>query len=461
MSTRSLGLLPSPAASLAGALMAVVALGTVATGAGALSFEVVAGQSFYTEERTGHLILLADPDTLARLGAVAQVLRGDEVLVAGVYPDYGRRVTVPVPLARLPQGESPVTCRLVAGGVEVARATVSVTRLPQRPNAVKIDRVSGGLIVDGLPFFPVGFYCYSPVQPGLAEEEVVRGFNVMSPYQTIAARTLSERRAYMDRCAAVGLKVHYQLLSVAGGGGVGGGRADETGEQEAQLRAEVEAFRDHPALLAWYLSDEPTGHNASPAALARAYEVVRQADPYHPVTIVFMAPRRAGEYAAAFDLAMTDPPHPRQPPGLGGRGGAGPHRGLRAPQARLDRAPGLRRQRVVDPRAHGRRGARHDLAGHRRGGHRGPVLHPPWAEPLPQVASPLGRLLPRRPGGNRPGAGPPVARSAARRARLLAHGARRGLAPPGRGDRSGRQPGEPPAGGGALGGGRRRGQRRQ
>ena len=284
--------------------------------ANATEFEILASRSYYTHERIGELILVADPDWVAASGAAAQVLVGDDVLVAGVFPEQDRRLTVPFPLVGLPRGESRVTCRLLARGVELARSTTTITRLPHRPNAVKADRISGGLIVDDLPFFPMGFYCYSPVQPSLPEEEVVRGFNTISPYQSNDPETLEERRAYMDRCAELGMKVHYQLLRVAGGGGVGGADADEAGELVDLLRSEVMAFRDHPALLAWYISDEPTGHNTPPQALQRSYDTVRELDPYHPITIVFMAPTRAHEYAGVMDVVMTDPyPIPHNPPG--------------------------------------------------------------------------------------------------------------------------------------------------
>jgi len=297
-------------------MLSLVVVGALFVGSSdATGLEILASQSYYTHERIGELILVADRDSLAASGAAAQVLLGDDVLVAGVFPENDRRLTVPFPLVNLPQGDSRVTCRLLARGVELARATTVVTRLPHRPNAVKVDRISGGLIVDDLPFFPVGFYCYSPVQSGLAEEEVVRGFNTMSPYQPNDPETLEERREYMDQCAALGMKVHYQLLRVAGGGGVGGADADETGELEDLLRSEVMAFRDHPALLAWYISHEPTEHSTPPQTLERSYHTVRELDPYHPVTIVFTAPTRAHEYAGAMDVVMTDPyPIPHNPP---------------------------------------------------------------------------------------------------------------------------------------------------
>ncbi len=103
----------------------------------------------------------------------------------------------------------------------VYHAGTELIVLPYKSNEVKTDRFTGGLIVNKLPFFPFGFYCYSPVYPSLPEEEIVKGFNVISPYQKISPETLKERKAYMDRCAQLGMKVHYNLLSVSGGGGVG------------------------------------------------------------------------------------------------------------------------------------------------------------------------------------------------------------------------------------------------
>ena len=191
-----------------------------------------------------------------------------------------------------------------------------LVRLVPKKNGVQFDRLTGGLLVNQLPYYPFGFYCYSPVQSTLAEEEVVRGFNMMSPYQKIEEKTREERKSYMDRCASLGMKVHYNLLSVAGGGGVASGRnpGQSANEKYLLLRDEVNAFKDHPALLAWYISDEPTGHGESPDSLAQVYDLIKSIDPYHPITIVFMAPMQARKYAKAMDIVMADPyPVPNQP----------------------------------------------------------------------------------------------------------------------------------------------------
>jgi len=135
-------------------------------------------------------------------------------------------------------GQNEINCEIWSKAKKLATLKVTVTKLPPKSNAVKIDRLTGGLIVDDLPFFPYGFYCYSPVQPTLSEEEVVNGFNMMSPYQKITAETREERQRYLDRCAELGMKVHYNLLSLIGGGGVRVGKIQESKKQQ-ELQAEM------------------------------------------------------------------------------------------------------------------------------------------------------------------------------------------------------------------------------
>ena len=204
----------------------------------------------------------------------------------------------------------------VSGRSTVYIASTDLIVLKYKPNEVKTDRLTGGLIVNRKPFFPFGFYTYTPVHSTLPEEEVVKGFNMISPYQRILPGTFSSRKAYMDRCAQIGMKVHYNLLSVSGGGGVGSKITELTEPQKRELLIrEIEAMRDHPALLAWYIADEPNGFKIKPDSLLRIYRLIRELDPWHPVSIVFMAPFMSSrQYADALDIVMADPyPVPNSP----------------------------------------------------------------------------------------------------------------------------------------------------
>ncbi|MFN8240120.1 MAG: hypothetical protein U0X39_05125 [Bacteroidales bacterium] len=197
----------------------------------------------------------------------------------------------------------------------------TIIRLRHKPNEVKFDRLTGAMIVNKRNFLPFGFYTYSPVHPSLLDEEVVKGFNMISPYQKIKPETLSERKAYMDRCALLGLKVHYNLLSVSGGGGVNS-KIDDISEDEKRNRLvnEIKTFMDHPALLAWYIADEPNGNKTDPAVIEEIYNTVKRLDPWHPVSVVFSAPfSLAKKYSEGTDIVMADPyPIPDYPATLAG-----------------------------------------------------------------------------------------------------------------------------------------------
>ncbi len=210
--------------------------------------------------------------------------------------------TVPFPMDRLRTGQNEITVSFYEDDKWVDSRKVWITVRPHHDNAVKVDLATGGLSVDGLPFFPFGFYSYFPVQPTMLEEEVINGFNLVSPYQKIEKKSLKERRAYMDRCASLGMKVNYNLCSVAGGGGVGSSRLPGLSREEKleRLRKEVETFRDHPALLAWYIADEPDGQNIPPDSMKETYKLIKELDPYHPVSMVFSSPRKGSRLPGSY-----------------------------------------------------------------------------------------------------------------------------------------------------------------
>ncbi len=90
-------------------------------------------------------------------------------------------------------------------------------------------------------------------------------------------------------------------------------RATQPGMVEA-IVDDMAAHRDAPALLCWYLSDEPAGRRIPPAQYVALYPKLKELDPYHPTTMVFCVPRKAHEYADALDILMVDPyPIPNGP----------------------------------------------------------------------------------------------------------------------------------------------------
>ncbi len=260
--------------------------------------------SLYTSEPQAHLVvdLAEDLDP----NGLSVALSGAGLAETRV-PLSGRRSLVPIEVVTLPDGRTDVTCRLLRGEELLSQAVTSIRKAPPKANEVKIDNVSRSLIAGGLPFVPFGYYTYYPLTDGVMDGEVVRGFNLFSPYHggPHEGEKFAPILAYLDRCAQIGMRVNYHLMWPY--------RRDMSEEQMALLRTEIEAVRDHPALLSWYIADEPAAEYVP--QLTRVYNLVKELDPYHPVTIVFcQGCEHALKFAGAMDIMMADPyPIPNGP----------------------------------------------------------------------------------------------------------------------------------------------------
>ena len=273
------------------------------------SFKIYSRLSFYTFEKNSEF-LLHIPSVMLNNQLSIDLKIGSETVVSFKKKPDMRVLRIPFIINLTPsEYRAEVTINVKSRPGVIYRAKTDLTILAYKSNEVKTDRFTGGLIVNNRQFFPFGFYCYSPVYPTLPEEEIIKGFNMISPYQKIVPETINERKAYMDRCAELGMKVHYNLISVSGGGGVGSkieGLSDT--EKKERLISEIKIFRDHPALLGWYISDEPNGTKIAPDKLEEIYRTIKEYDPWHPVSIVFMAPFiTAKNYSGALDIVMADP----------------------------------------------------------------------------------------------------------------------------------------------------------
>ena len=230
------------------------------------AFKIFSRLSFYSIEKRGEFLLHV-PSIHMQSSLDITITTGQDRIIASWKGKPGKSILrIPFDIDPLPSSYT-VTARIsvISGSGMTYLAKTDLIILPHKPNEVKTDRLTGGMIVNQRQFFPFGFYCYSPVSPTLPEEEIIRGFNMISPYQTILPETLKDRKAYMDRCAEIGMKVHYNLLSLSGGGGVDSkikGLTDE--EKRRRLKEEIKTFMNHPALLAWYISDEPNGFKIRP-----------------------------------------------------------------------------------------------------------------------------------------------------------------------------------------------------
>jgi hypothetical protein len=178
---------------------------------------------------------------------------------------------------------------------------------PYKPNPkVGFDK-NGFLKVEGKPFFPIGIYSLENRQWG-ADDAIMKdahdaGFNSTVLYQV----KLSELMPVLDACQRNGIKaLVYPTIPF-----------DQlTGKETPEsTRADIDARRNHPAVIGWYMVDEPEGIGRAPSAMERKrYQFVKEYDQDHICAMVVTTPEAAKDYHLGADVMWIDPyPVPAQP----------------------------------------------------------------------------------------------------------------------------------------------------
>lgn len=75
-----------------------------------------------------------------------------------------------------------------------------------------------------------------------------------------------------------------------------------------KLRKTILAEQDNPALLSWNISYDPQGQDINPDHLLNAYEMIKELDPYHPVSISFVSANDIDKYRPVMDMVILENP---------------------------------------------------------------------------------------------------------------------------------------------------------
>ena len=92
--------------------------------------------------------------------------------------------------------------------------------------------------------------------------------------------------AFLDRAQQVGMRVLFDF-SEGAMKCPDDVRPCTSPPQIGVIRDAVTRLRDHPAVLSWYLIDEPDGKHYPPAWVAEAAAAIRAIDPSRPISACF------------------------------------------------------------------------------------------------------------------------------------------------------------------------------
>ena len=198
-----------------------------------------------------------------------------------------------LPLA-VPPGAKSVDATVLLKGVPGREKFVATLKVipPSPASREVIIGDDNQTLVDGRPFFPAGFY---GTRSGPTADPIAKaGYTAAQTYDSNPQRC----KEWLDDCQRLGL---MGMVSVP--------RPFVDKFDEAKLRDAIRTVKNHPALLAYYLFDEPSPSkpNQTPADLQRVYDVVADEDPYHPIGVCICVPKLFGTYVNCYDMVMPDP----------------------------------------------------------------------------------------------------------------------------------------------------------
>ena len=206
-----------------------------------------------------------------------------------------------IPVSKLPMGRYPVSFELrrKTDGKLITETSLLFMRTASAPaRKVWIDSCNR-LIVEGKPFFPLGFYGLT-----IDEKRISRmdggPFNCYMPYNYLGTDVF-------DVAARHGLWIIANLKDFIPSGKVGTPcrKVIETqGEADRGLACRFNALKDYPRLLAWYMNDESSVAHVD--RLVRQYRYVRDNDADHPVWAVLYQHDQVREYRGTCDVIGSD-----------------------------------------------------------------------------------------------------------------------------------------------------------
>src|SRR3954469_4416680 len=154
-----------------------------------------------------------------------------------------------------------------------AVATAQVAAAAPHASSRVTFNAEGIALVDGKPFFPIGVFTYSLDPTVLAELREVHCNTVLHGFNPDQLNLLHD----------------HGLMAVC-----------ETSEPW------IKAAKDHPALLAWYLTDEPENRGVTPEGEHKRYLELKKTDPNHPIGLCHTSFEAMTKFKDACDFTMTD-----------------------------------------------------------------------------------------------------------------------------------------------------------
>lgn len=271
--------------------------------------QVFLDRHYYTREANARAVAVTTlPQGAEGLFMAADLAEGPSLRVPLVDT---RRTALEIPLGNLPVGNYEVALRVedASGSLVVSQDTV-LKKLPPAPEGiheVKVDKDRLVILLDGEPFFPI---CIYNIPPDYLEECAEAGFNMtlrwggerLSNFKTVEEKQ-AKVKEYLDAVHGAGMlameyPTGFRYLSYS------------TEDFASKMRAFIEedlpvilsVSSRHPAVIAYYVLDEPSEPHRH--ICKEFIAKIREHDPYRPSYILFSTGVR--HWPDVYDFAGRD-----------------------------------------------------------------------------------------------------------------------------------------------------------
>lgn len=230
-------------------------------------------------------------------------LSGPEKYLVSKNIDLSKANTVRFDAAQLKNGKYLLTARFSAGPMKGVASQVRLRKLPRLKGEVWLD-VDNVTYIDGKKFMPIGWF-NAPLEARLTRKVMLS----QRQFQSIEHAKQTLDQALADNIKLIILpdqeydkkwrKVEFNVKT-------GKCQGRMTQKQKLLIKKFVNAVKDHPALLGWFLVDEPELYKTSPSWYEDLYELMQEIDPYHPCIITNCSERGIRAYRDSCDILLPD-----------------------------------------------------------------------------------------------------------------------------------------------------------